>query len=141
MNTVETLNRYLHAAERRLKMFALSRGAAILAVVALALTVTLAIIANTFQFAPAIVLVSRLLLFLSLAFALTFAGIMPLLRLNRRNAARRIEEQYPEFQQRLLTFAERRDSGNPFLALLATETAEVAERVNSSKVAPRKTLL
>ena len=38
MNTVEILNHYLHAAERRLKMFALSRGAAVTAIIALALT-------------------------------------------------------------------------------------------------------
>src|SRR3954451_11566768 len=120
MNTVEILNHYLHAAERRLKMFALSRGAAITALIALGLTIVLAVVANAFTFSPGIVLASRLLLFLSLALAIAFAAVLPLLRLNRRNAAHRIEQRYPEFEQRLLTFAERRDSAdNPFLHLLA----------------------
>ncbi len=142
MNTVDTLNRYLHAAERRLKLFALSRGAAVTALVALALTMALALIANGFQFAAPVVFVSRLLLFLSLAFAVAFFAIVPWLRLNRRNAAQRIESQYPEFQQRLLTFAERSDAAdNPFLGLLASETAEVAKRAKTNSVAPGRSLL
>lgn len=141
MNTVEILNRYLHSAERRLKVFALSRGAAVTALVALGLTIGLAFIANEFAFSAGIVLVSRLLLFLALAMAVTFVAIVPLTRLNRRNAARRIEHQYPEFQQRLLTFAEDRDTANPFLPLLASETAEVAQRAQAERIAPRPKLL
>ncbi len=136
MNTVDTLNHYLRATERRLRVFALSRGASVTALVALGLTVALAFIANVFTFAPFIVLISRLLLFLSLALALAFFGVLPLMRLNRRNAARRIEQKYPEFEQRLLTFAERRDTAdNPFIALLASETAEVAQRAQPGRLA------
>ncbi len=141
MNTVEILNHYLHAAERRLKMFALSRGAAVTAIVALALTVALAIIANQFAFSAGIVLASRLLLFFALASAIAFAAVIPILRTNRRNAARRMEQKYPEFEQRLLTFAERHDgTENPFLGLLATETAELARRAEPISIAPRRSL-
>jgi hypothetical protein len=141
MNTIEILNQYLHAAERRLRMFALSRGAAVTVLVALGLTVVLAFVANIFTFSPAVVFLSRLLLFVSLAVAIAFFGVVPLLGLNRRNAARRVEAEYPQFEQRLLTFAECRDEKeNPFIELLAKETAEVAERAEAERVAPSRAL-
>ena len=53
-----------------------------------------------------------------------------MIRLNRRNAARRAEAQYPQFEERLLTFTERLESnpGDPFLELLADDTLRVAQQ-------------
>jgi len=45
--------------------------------------------------------------FLSVATAIAFGLVIPLLSLNRRNAARKAEQKFPEFQERLLTLAEK----------------------------------
>jgi hypothetical protein len=143
MNALELLNAYLARFERRLRMSAISRGAAITAAVALGITVALVVIANRYAFSDASVLWARILLFLSLAIAAAFGLVIPLLNVNRRRTARRVEEVVPEFKQRLLTIAERSKDrpGDPFLALLASDTADVAHRANASRVAPARSLL
>jgi len=87
MNAIDQLNAYLHGIERRLRLMALSRGAAITAVCALLVTVLLVLITNSFAFSPTSLLWARILLFLSLAVAIVFGLVMPLLRMNRRSAA------------------------------------------------------
>ena len=72
--------------------------------------------------------VARVILFLSLAAVLGFGIVKPLMRLNRRSVARRAEEAFPQFEERLLTFAERNDGvhSDPFLELLAEDALPVA---------------
>jgi hypothetical protein len=137
MNPLDLLARYLSAMERRLRLLALSRGSAVAATAALVFTVAAVLWANAFAFSNGAVLVARLALFFSVACAVAAALIVPLLRLNRRHAARAAEQKHPEFEQRLLTLSERAGStdADPFLQLLAADTLQVAELAKPASVA------
>ncbi|MGB9457229.1 MAG: hypothetical protein WCB12_14375 [Bryobacteraceae bacterium] len=123
--------------ERRLRLLAFSRGSALTAIAALVFTVAAVLAANAFAFSSGAVLAARLALFLGLACAIAAALIVPLVRLNRRHAARAAEQKYPEFEQRLLTLSERAGSvdSDPFLQLLAADTLQVAEQARPASVA------
>ena len=137
MNPLDRLTGYLAGVERRLRWLALSRGAAITAVAALGFTITAVLVANNFAFAPPSVLASRLGLFLGIGFALALGLIVPLVRINRRRAARAAEQRFPEFEERLLTLTERmRDNpADPFLPLIASDSLRVAERAEPDRIA------
>src|SRR5271154_2965951 len=137
MNPLDRLSEYLRAVERRLRVLAWTRGAAIAAGVALIATVVLVLIANSFAFSHGSLLASRTLLFLALALALGIGLLIPLLRLNAHRAARKAEEKFPEFEQRLLTFSERPADAksDPFLELLAADTLETARHAEPSRIA------
>ncbi len=144
MSPIDALNRYLASLERRLRILALSRGAAVTAAAALIATVLLAIVvANWTFFSVNDLIWARALLFVAIALVVALGVAAPMLRVNRRKAARQIEQAAPEFEQRLLTFAERNGEAaqDPFLALLASDTAEIAERTEPERVAPRGKLL
>ena len=93
--------------------------------------------ANQFAFSNRSVLGARVFLFLGLAFALAAALIVPVIRLNRRHAAREAERKYPQFEERLLTFTERVEQrpNDPFLELLAADTLSVAQQAEPHEVA------
>jgi hypothetical protein len=137
MNSLDRLSAYLDAMERRLRWLALTRGAAVTALAALALTVLAVLAANGFAFSGPSVLAARLFLFLGLALAISAALAIPVIRLNRRSAARRAERCYPQFEERLLTFAETIESnpGDPFLPLLAGDALAVAQQAHPAGVA------
>ena len=137
MKHLDRLSDYLSAVERRLRWVAVTRGFAITAASALVFTVGAVLLANHFSFSDPSVLSARVLLFLGLAFAIAAALILPVIRLNRRRAARHTESQYPQFEERLLTFSERMEQqpGDPFLALLAADTLSVAEQAEPKEVA------
>jgi hypothetical protein len=141
MNPLNGLAEYLARIERRLRMLAVSRGVALAAAAALAFTVLGATLANSFAFSAGSVFLARLVLFLALAGALGAGLIVPLLRLNRRKAAREAEQHCPQFEQRLVTFAERAGRPDPFLELLAADTLEVAREAEPERIAPRKRIL
>ena len=141
MNPLNGLADYLQRIERRLRVLAVSRGAALAAGVALAFTVLGALIANHFAFSSSSVLSVRLVLFLALAGALGAGLVLPLLRLNRRKAAREAENRCPQFDQRLVTFAERAGQPDAFLELLAADTLDVAREAQPERIAPRKNIL
>src|SRR3981081_1027443 len=128
MNPLDRLSEYLRIVERRLRMLAWTRGAAIAAGAALVSTIVLVLIANSFAFSSASLLASRTVLFMALALALGIGLLLPLLRLNRHRAAKEAEEKFPDFEQRLLTFSERSKTGvsEPFLELLAADTLGAA---------------
>ncbi|HXA03783.1 MAG TPA: hypothetical protein VNY30_03050, partial [Bryobacteraceae bacterium] len=138
MNSLNGLTDYLQRIERRLRMLAVSRGVAMAALAALAFTVAGALAANYFAFSSGSVFGARLVLFLALAAALGTGLILPLLRLNRRNAAQQAEHQCPQFEQRLVTFAERVQTPDPFLELLAADTLDVARDAQPERIAPGK---
>ena len=115
MRPLDELERYLRRIEQRLLVSAIARGAAIAGLSALVATVALVWIANAFQFAPPALTLSRVSLFLIVAFAVTFGVILPLIALNRRRAAQRVEQQFPEFKEKLITCVDQRESGNPFI--------------------------
>ncbi len=138
MSTREQLNAYLGQLERRLRLGALLSGGAILLGAALAATVVLVMIVNAWAFSPGSLTGARVALFLVLAFALALGIVLPLLKLNRRRAASRAEAQFPAFEQRLMTFAdkgaERQD--DPFVELLAADTLNVARQSEPKLLAP-----
>src|SRR5450755_2852453 len=127
MKPLDRLSEYLGAIERRLRLIALTRGIAVTVGCALALTIVAVLVINQFGFSGGSVIGARVFLFLGLAFAIAAALIIPVIRLNRRNAARRAEARYPQFVERLLTFTENMEThpDDPFLALLADDTLKV----------------
>jgi len=135
LNALDQLNGYLQRLEKRLRFLAVSKGTSLVTVSALVITVFLVWIINRYAFSPASLLWARILLFLSIAVAIAFGLVIPLLNLNRRNAARRAEQKFPEFQERLLTLAEKPDATDPFLQLLAADTMRVAETSEPERLA------
>ena len=117
LNALDQLNGYLQRLEKRLRFLALSKGTSLVTVSALVITVALVWIINRYAFSPASLLSARILLFLSVAVAIAFGLVIPLLHLNRRNAARQAEQKFPDFQERLLTLAEKPNASDPFLAI------------------------
>ena len=143
MNPLTGLTDYLRRVERRLRIQAFSKGAAITAAAALVFTVLAVLLANAFAFSDPSVTTARVLLFLALALALGIGLVVPLLRLNRRNAARATERKFPEFEERLLTFTERARTNpdDPFLPLLAADTLEVSRQAEPERVAGSNRIL
>ncbi len=135
MNALDQLNGYLQRLEKRLRFLAVSKGTSLVTVSALVITVLLVWIINRYAFSPASLLTARILLFLSIAVAIAFGLVIPLLNLNRRNTARKAEQKFPEFQERLLTLAEKPNAGDPFTQLLAADTMRVAESSEPERLA------
>jgi hypothetical protein len=128
MTAIVQLDDYLRRVEMRLRLFAASRGAAVIAGAALSLTLLLVWIANRFRFAQDVVLPLRLLLFAALAAAIAFALALPLSKLNRKHVTRLAEQNVPSFGERLLTVTERRHESNPFTELVAEDAMRVANQ-------------
>jgi len=136
------LNSYLTQLERRLRLTAAVRGAAILTSAALAATVILVLIANAFAFSSWSVSGTRFVLLLTLAIAIAFGLVIPLLALSRRHAAGKAETAFPKFKQRLVTFAERDpDNREPFIELLAADTLQIARESEPKRLVPDTKLL
>ena len=141
MSFRDQLNSYIHRLERRLRLGAMFRGAAILTSVALAATVVLVLITNALAFSRWSITSARVALLFALVLAVTFGIALPLIALNRRRAARQAEEMFPEFKQRLVTFAERDvEKREPFLDLLALDTLNVARAAEPKSLVPDKKL-
>ncbi|HUA01977.1 MAG TPA: hypothetical protein VMB02_16690 [Candidatus Aquilonibacter sp.] len=148
MSAREQLNSYIGQVERRLRLGAAARGAAILTFAALATTIVLVLITNAFGFSHASLADARIVLVLALLSALVYGLALPLLYLDRRSAVGTTEDTFPKFQQRLTTFAERSvpspsgvDSREPFIELLAADTLEIARGSEPKALVPRRRLL
>src|ERR1035441_2062023 len=137
MKPLDRLSEYLGAIERRLRLIAVTRGIAVIAGMALGLTIVAVLVINQFAFSGGSVAGARVFLFLGLAFAIAAALIVPVIRLNRRQAARRAGARYPEVEERLLTLRQRIENnpGDPFLELLADDTLRVAQQAQPRSVA------
>jgi hypothetical protein len=141
MSIRDQLNSYIKQLEKRLRIGALLRGAAILTSVALVATVLLVLITNAFAFSGWSITSARVVLLFALALAVSFGIALPLKALSRRRAARHAESIFPEFQQRLVTFAERdAQVREPFIELLAADTLNVARAAEPSRLVPDRTL-
>jgi hypothetical protein len=134
VNPLEQVNGYLRSLERRLRWGAITRGAAVTTVAALFATVLLVLYINAYSFSDGSLLIARVLLVICLALAVGFGLLLPIVSLNRRRAAKRAELAIPEFNARLLTFAERHSQDDPFLELLAADTMEVANTADLRRV-------
>lgn len=142
MSARNELNSYVGQLERRLRLATLLRGAAIFTSAALVATLLLVLIANAFAFSGWSVGSARFVLLLALAAAAAFGIAFPLWRLSRKRAADDAEKVFPQFQQRLVTFAERApDEREPFMELLAADTLEIARRSEPQLLAPNTKLL
>jgi len=133
MSLREQLHAYIAHLEQRLRWSALLRGLAILTGSALVATLVLVTIANALAFSQGSVTGARFGLILILAIAAIAGLALPLRRLTRRRAVGTAEAAFPQFQQRLITFAER-DGQDPFIELLAGDTLEVAQSAQPQQV-------
>jgi organic radical activating enzyme len=136
MKATEQLNAYLKSIEARVRLLMVSRGAAVLALSALVLTLLLSWIGDRLAFASQAVLPLRIVLYLALAGVLVFGLVLPLVRLTRNWVTRRAERNIPDFEQRLLTI-EKADPQNPFTDLLAEDALRVAQLHEPTEFAPR----
>ena len=142
MSAREQLNSYIQGLEHRLRLRAILRGISILTSAALATTIILVLVINLFAFSKGSLISARTILSLILGAAACVGIVLPLLRLNRRHAAHTAENTFTQFQQRLVTFAERDEGGRePFLELLAADTLQVARQLEPERLVPNKTLL
>ncbi len=127
MTALQSLNLFLRKLELRSRFLAASRGTALVAVLALVLTILFVYLANKSQFATGVVLPLRILLFASLAVSIAVGLAVPFLRINRRKLTSIVESRIPELNQRLTTITERPDAENPFTELLAEDALQVAQ--------------
>jgi hypothetical protein len=127
MNASEELRDYVARLQARLRLGAIARGAALLAGIALGLTPVLVVVANRYAFSATSVHGSRLVLLLALVAGAILGLAIPLWRLNRSGVIGRAEARFPQFKERLRTFAQREGPvHDPFGELLAADTLRVA---------------
>ncbi len=142
MTTRDHLDSYIKQLQRRLRIGAVLRGTAIFTSVALAMTVILVLIANHYAFASWTLTGSRVVLLVSLALAIGFGLAVPMYGLNARRAAGKAETAFPQFEQRLVTYAERDlTRKEPFIDLLAADTLQVSQGAPVKQLVPDTTLL
>jgi hypothetical protein len=134
MSLREQLHAYIAELEKRLRWSTLLRGLAIFTGSALGATLVLVALANALAFSQGSVTAARFGLILVLAIAAAAGLALPLRRLTRRWAVGTAEAAFPQFQERLITFAERDGVGpgvapgkDPFIELLAGDTLDVAQ--------------
>jgi hypothetical protein len=142
MTAREQLDRYIDELKRRFRLRALLLGAAIVASSALITTLALVLITNALAFSSASLMGARVVLFVVVACAVALGCVFPLLRQNRLRAASETEAAFPEFQQRLITIAER-GSGDreAFAELLSADTLRVTRKAEPTAVVPNRNLL
>ena len=140
MSARQDLNSYLDQLQQRLRFGTFARGGSILAAVALATTVMLVLLIRLLLFSASSVMAARLTLLSVLGMTIGAAIATPLWRLTRRRAAATAESRFPQFQQRLMTFAER-NTDDPFVELLAADTLEVARGAEVATLATNARLL
>lgn len=141
MSRREELNQYIGQVQSRLRLDAAVRGAAIVAGVALLGTVGITLILNRYAFAEGGIAPARITLFALVVAALAFGLALPFLRMDRRRSIERAELRFPELEQRLVTFAERQESGDPFIELLAADTLDVTADAQPVGLAPHGRVL
>ncbi len=153
MSHREQLKLYIAQVRHRLRLEAGLRGAALIALTALAATVVLTLILNAYAFPEGGLAPARLALLAVVVGAICFGLAWPLWRLNVRRSVGRAETKFPEFQQRLVTFHEKEsaagDAGSDsdaasaalFQELLAADTLKVAEEAQPQGLAPQRRLL
>ncbi|MEO8467021.1 MAG: hypothetical protein ABI640_16935 [Gammaproteobacteria bacterium] len=140
MTAQSQLEAYLGGFRSRLRALIVARGAAFLALAALAITLVAVYFGIRRAFDPQIVYTARVLLLLVLgAIAVTLIAL-PLRALYRTRGIREIERRAPDFNGRLETYdgiahgpAER---ATPFLGLLAEDAMKLARRIPASLKVP-----
>jgi len=139
MTALQRFQSYLEAVERRLRWKALAAGAAILAAAALFATILLSLTADRFAFSEASLFWTRAVLFLSIGLSIVFALAIPILRINRRSTAARVERDVEGLDQRALTLAAAPEE-NPFSELVAEQALRAAEQTPPSSLVSSRLL-
>jgi len=117
---------WLEAIERRLRWRALALGAAGTAAALLAVTLAAAWLGIRFAFEPWVLLAGRFALVVAAGAALAGGILAPLLRINRRRAARLAEKKLAGLDERAATLAGPA-ADSPLAELVAEEALRVAE--------------
>src|SRR5688572_14464018 len=133
MTAQSQLEAYLGEFRRRLKALIVARGAALLAIAALVVTLLAVYFGIRRAFDPQIVISARVLLLLLLAGIAVSLVVLPLRALKKSRGIKDIERRAPDFNGRLETYdgivhgpPER---ATPFLALLAEDALNFARRI------------
>jgi hypothetical protein len=141
MSRREQLNLYIGQVQQRLRLDAGVLGAAVVGAVALVATILLTLALNAYAFPEHALTPARLVLLAAVAAATGFGLALPWLRLNRKRSIHRAEAAFPQLDQRLVTFSEREQEGDPFIELLAADTLAVAGDAPPVRLAPKGRLL
>ncbi|GIU78157.1 MAG: hypothetical protein KatS3mg005_1395 [Bryobacteraceae bacterium] len=128
MSAKERFLEYLRLIEQRLRLRSLASGAAILAVLLLAVTAAAAWLALRYAFDPRVLLAGRIALVLAAGAGLALGIAAPLLRINRRRAARLAEAKLAGLEERAATLVGP-SAGSPLAELVAEEALRHAEAV------------
>jgi len=126
MNFTEKFDRYLNLFRLRLKQLLLARGAAVLAITALFITIVAVAIAIRSGFPDDQIIMARLILIGTLAALFYWLIVRPNQNLET-DASAEIETRTPAFRGRVETYVEMQDAGNPMRELLAEDTLRVAQ--------------
>lgn len=127
MRSTQELDQYLHQFRLRLKQLVLARGAAMMSVAALLVTLIAVATAIRNGFPDHIVITSRLLLIALLAALAYRFVILPRRRIDENGAAD-IEQRTEAFGGRVETYVEINDERNPMRELLAEDAARIAKQ-------------
>jgi hypothetical protein len=144
MSATEELRSYIERLRRRFRLGLIVRGTTVLVLIALLATVALAFIASRFAFSRESLWNARVALILALSLSAAFGLVIPLWQWGQRWWTQRAERVFPQFEQRLLTFGDRRmprtapnrDAPEPFLELLAADTMRIANQTDVRAAAP-----
>jgi hypothetical protein len=141
VSAIEELRSYARRLRDRFRLGVLARGTAVLAALALIATLLLTLITSRFAFSSPSLWSARVVLIVALALAAAFGLAIPLWRWSQRWWARRAEQAFPQFKERLLTFTERdQERRDPFLELLAADTLKVARTADVKSAVPDRVL-
>jgi hypothetical protein len=137
MSNQSELHSYIAQLERRLRLGAWLRGAAVFTGTALAVTVALVLVLNRFAFPSHGVIAARVAILVALAAATIFGLALPLIHVTREWAVGNAEAANPGLEQRLTTFQECASKGaDPFLELLAADTLARTRQTQPSSLVP-----
>ena len=126
MQTSNRLDQYLESFKSRLKKLTLFQGIAATAVVLLVVAVTGAWFSTESGFSSDTVAVFRIFLVLALAAVIITRIISPLRDIDS-NLSRKVEARTPDFGGRIETYAQMKETNNPFRDLLAEDTMRVGD--------------
>ena len=141
MSYINQLNSYIAQLQKRLRLGAWLRGAAIFTGTALLVTLALVLVLNQLAFPTHGVMLGRVVILVALAAAAAFGIALPVKRLTQAQAVRRAESASSDLNHGLTTFQERASQkDNPFLELLAADTLAHVRDVEPAVLVPEKRL-
>ncbi len=142
MTVQAQLERYLSEFRHRLRALIVARGAAVLSITALVVTLGAVYLGTRQAFANQLMINARLLLVLLLAGFIIGTLIYPLRALRRSEGVQNIERRAPDFDGRIETYrglakaAEDTEQRSPFLGLLAEDSLKIARRIPAALKVP-----